>query len=207
MPRLDNAKYEKFAQLVAMGSTGVQAYKEAVSSDCLTKTAIEAASRLLADHNVSARVESLRIRADETLEKRLGWTKEKALRYLVEILETPVGEVDEYHRLAQEVTRDEIGGAQGKLRRGNDDEGNENVSPSATRVKIKLPSKTDAIKQLSAMVGWNEPEKIEVTGTVNHDHSFSGAMQKILKSGSPFGSKERDVTPRLAIEEKDEETS
>lgn len=184
---LENAKYEQFAQLVAFGHTGVQAYRDAVSTECTTKTAMEAASRLLANCKISTRVAELRILADETLEKRLGWNKEKAMRYLVEILETPVGEVDENHRLAQEVTRDEIGGQQGKLRRGDADEGNEITSAMGMRVKIKLPSKTEAMKQLAAMTTWNEPEKVEVThsGTIEHTHSFDGVLKSIIDSGSP----------------------
>lgn len=135
MPALKNVKYEKFAQAIANGSTGVQAYKDEVSEGCTTKTAMEAASRILADCKVSARVAELQKLANDTLEKRLGWNKEKALTYLVEVLETPVGEVDKLHRLAQEY-RD-----------------TEDCS------QIKLPSKADALKQLAVMCGWNEPEK------------------------------------------------
>jgi hypothetical protein len=53
----------------------------------------------------------------------------------VEILETPIGEVDKLHRLAQEF-RD-----------------TEDCS------QVKLPSKADAMKQIAAMCGWNDPEK------------------------------------------------
>lgn len=164
MPALKNPKWEKFAQAIANGATGVQAYRDEVAVDCTTKTAIEQASRLLADRNVSARVEELQKLAETTLEKRLGWNKEKALTYLVEILETPVGEVDEMHRLAQEVTRDEIGGQQGRLKQGQYEEGNERQSQPGERVKIKLPSKADAMKQIATMCGWNEPEKVEHSG-------------------------------------------
>jgi hypothetical protein len=159
MPALKNQNHEKFAQAVANGSTGVQAYKDQVSEGCTTMSAMTQASRLLADVKISSRVAELQKLANDTLEKRLGWNKEKALTYLVEVLETPIGEVDQNHRLAQEVTRDEIGGQQGKLRQGQYPEGNESSSPTGERVKIKLPSKADAMKQLAVMCGWNEPEK------------------------------------------------
>ena len=136
MPALKNLKWEKFAQAIANGSTGVQAYRDEVSDGCTTISAIQAASRLLADVNVSSRVEELQKMAETTLEKRLGWNKEKALTYLVEILETPVGEVDENHRLAQEIGYDMQG-----------------------QKKIKLPGKDSAMKQIAAMCGWNDPEK------------------------------------------------
>lgn len=164
MPMLENPKYEAFAQAVANGSTGVQAYKDHVSNGCTTKSAIERASHLLRDVNVSSRVESLRKTAEETLEKHLGWNKLKAMTYLVEVLETPIGEVDQNHRLAQEISFDSEG-----------------------QMKIKLPAKNDAMKQLSAMTSWNEPEKVEVThsGHIEHTHSFDGVLQSIIDSGSP----------------------
>lgn len=141
MPALKNAKHEKFAQAVANGLTGVQAYRDEVSDQCTTKTAMEAASRLLANCKIAARVDEIQKLVNDTLEKRLGWSKEKALSYLVEVLETPVGEVDQNHRLAQEVGFDVSG-----------------------QMKIKLPGKNEAMKQLAAMAGWNEPEqhKLEV---------------------------------------------
>lgn len=135
MPALKNQKHEKFAQAVANGSTGVQAYKDQVSEGCTTMSAMTQASRLLADVKISSRVAELQKLANDTLEKRLGWNKEKALTYLVEVLETPIGEVDKLHRLAQEYRDTEDG------------------------TTIKLPSKADAMKQLAVMCGWNEPEK------------------------------------------------
>lgn len=117
----------------------MQAYRENVAEPgSKTNTCMTQASILLSDPKVSERVSELRKMAEEALERRLGWNKEKALTYLVEILETPIGEVDQDHRLAQEI--------------GYDSEG---------QMKIKLPSKSDAMKQLSAMTGWNAPEKVE----------------------------------------------
>jgi hypothetical protein len=135
MPALKNVKHEKFAQAIANGSTGVQAYKDEVSEGCTTISAMTQASRLLADVKISSRVAELQKLANDTLEKRLGWNKEKALTYLVEVLETPIGEVSKAHRLAQEYCDTE------------------------DRSQVKLPSKADALKQLAVMCGWNEPEK------------------------------------------------
>lgn len=135
MPALKNPKHEAFAQAIANGSTGVQAYRDEVAIGCTTISAMVQASRLLADDKVSLRVAELQKLAETTLEKRLGWNKEKALSYLVEILETPVGEVDKLHRLAQE------------------------YKDTEDSSQVKLPSKADAMKQISAMCGWNEPEK------------------------------------------------
>lgn len=142
MPALKLPQWEAFAQAVANGATGVQAYRDCVSDGCTTKTAMEAACRILADCKVAARVEELQKLANTTLEKRLQWSKEKALSYLVEILETPVGEVTKDHRLAQEY-RDTEDSSQ-----------------------VKLPSKADAMKQLAVMCGWNAPDEVKHSGTV-----------------------------------------
>lgn len=116
---------------------------------------MERACVLLRDIKISSRVEELQKLAETTLEKRLGWNKEKALTYLVEILETPVGEVDQDHRLAQEVKDTEDG------------------------KQIKLPSKADAMKQIAAMCGWNEPEKIKHSGSVGLE-VLSEAVAKVF---------------------------
>jgi hypothetical protein len=135
MPALKHPPHEAFAQAIANGATGVQAYRDEVAIGCTTASAMVQASRLLADDKVALRVAELQKLANDTLEKRLGWNKEKALSYLVEILETPVGEVDKLHRLAQEF-------------RDTED-----------CTQVKLPSKADAMKQIAVMCGWNEPEK------------------------------------------------
>jgi len=58
-------KREKFAQLVATGKSGAEAYRRAFAVRPTTKpeTVQQSASRLLADPNVTARVEALRRRA------------------------------------------------------------------------------------------------------------------------------------------------
>lgn len=63
-------KREKFAQLVATGKSGAEAYRKAFAVRPATKpeTIQQSASRLLADPNVSARVEALRKRAVKKVE-------------------------------------------------------------------------------------------------------------------------------------------
>lgn len=141
MPALKNPKWEKFAQAIANGSTGVQAYRAHVAEpESKTNTCMTQASILLSDPKIAERVAELQKLAETTLEKRLGWNKEKALSYLVEILETPISEVNADHRLAQELKDTEDGR------------------------QIKIPSKADAMKQIATMCGWNEPEKVEHSG-------------------------------------------
>ena len=122
MPALKNSRHERFAELCAEGMSGAQAYRTAVSSRCTAESAMQAASRLLANVNVRSRVEELRKMAGDILRDRLGITKETLLRYHVAILDTPVGEVDANHWLAQEVSDTEHG------------------------KRVKMPSKLDAMK-------------------------------------------------------------
>ena len=70
-------KQEKFAREVASGKTQADAYRAAYSAGKMAdKTVIEAASRLMADSNISARVEVIRKpiteRAQITLESHLA---------------------------------------------------------------------------------------------------------------------------------------
>ena len=155
MPILKNPRHEAFAQAVASGSSGVQAYRDHVAKDgTTTGTCMMAASVLLDDSKVALRVEELKKKCEQIAERRFEFSKQKLIGYLLEVLETPVGELDQNHRLANEVTRDEIMG------------GDANDTAIITRVKIKGISKAEAAKQLSALCGWNEADKMEHSGTV-----------------------------------------
>jgi phage terminase small subunit len=68
--------------------------------------------------------------------------------FLADTIRTPIGKLDENHRLTQEHTVDEVG-------------------EMTMKTKIKMPSKLEAIKILNAMMGWNAPEE------VNHKHEIA----------------------------------
>lgn len=76
------AKQEHFAQCVADGMTQADAYRTAydVSANTLPETIWAEASRLMADHMVSARVKELR----EDLAEKALWTREDSVRELRE---------------------------------------------------------------------------------------------------------------------------
>lgn len=151
MPALKNTRHEAFAQAVANGSSGVQAYRAHVAQEgSKTSACMTGASILLDDPNVAQRVQELKKKCEQIAEKRFDFTKQKLIGYLLEVIETPVGELDQNHRLANEVTRDEIMG------------GDAEDTATITRVKIKGISKAEAAKQLAALCGWNEAEKLEI---------------------------------------------
>lgn len=64
------------------------------------------------------------------------------INYLADIIKTPAGHVTQDHKLAQEFLEEE------------------------TRTRVKMPSKTEAIKILNQMMGWNEPEQVVHTHSV-----------------------------------------
>jgi hypothetical protein len=109
-----------------------------------------AASRLLADDKVKSRVAELRTSFREVLEQQLGVKQETMARYLLGIIETPVGEVDENSSLAQEVKKSRKFVGKGEEAQEWEVE------------QIKTPSKLDAINTLNKMAGWYEPERVEI---------------------------------------------
>jgi len=138
---LKNVKHEVFCQEMATGR---------ISADAAYVRAGYApdrghAARLAARGNIVARITEIRAQNAEDARQLCKMTKADALQFLFEVITTNIGDVDENNRLAQEVTRDEI-------------------NKKLIRTKVKMPGKLDALKQMSVMCGWNEPEKIDVTG-------------------------------------------
>jgi len=151
VPRLDHKPHEEFARAIANGKSGTQAYRETVAAPgTKTDSCMVGASQLLAEPKIRQRVDELKAMADQVAERRLEFGKEKLIAFLIEAVETPVGDIDEKHRLANEVTRDEI--------MGSDPEDPVTVH----KVKIKGVSKAEAAKQLAQLCGWNSPDKLEV---------------------------------------------
>lgn len=139
-----NPKHEAFAQAVAEGCSGAQAYRENVSDQCTTASAMVGASRVLADINVALRVQELRMSFREVLEKKIGFKQETAARFLAEVIMTPLSEVTVSSPLCQEWSR--VDGEHSSTER------------------IKMPSKLDALDKLNKMAGWYEADKVAVEG-------------------------------------------
>jgi len=82
------AKQEKFAQCIADGMTQADAYRAAFDAGGMkAETIIQAASRLMANSNVCARVAELR----KKLENRHLWTREDSVRVLREVADSGKG--------------------------------------------------------------------------------------------------------------------
>lgn len=129
----------KFAELFLNGIPAGRAYEQAGYS-AKGDSADASASRLLKSEKVSAFVNAQRKKiADGCLRER--W---ELVAWLQDAIWTPVGEVGEDHPLALEMTKDEVG-------------------KTTVRTKVKMVSKMDAVKQLSAMMGWNAAEKVKIS--------------------------------------------
>ena len=133
MAALTQQKQEAFAQAVAAGVTGVMAYREHISARGTMKTATEAASRLLADPVVAARVAALRKLNGQVAEKQFKFSRVDALRWLLAVVKMPPGKA------------------------------NARSSVCEARVSRAEPyyvtvDKLAALKQIVAMCGWNHAD-------------------------------------------------
>jgi len=174
---LPDGQHELFAQRVAMCCySNTSCYMQAYGDDLKGDTARTNASRLLANANVAARVEHLKREGAKNAEADVG----EVIRLCLNIMRTPVGYVDEESPLAQEVTREEMGGPNGQLKRGNADSGNEEVTPTIMKVKVKIPGKLEAAKLLTEIKGWKKPQEVDLT--VNYTRPEE-ALQKAMGAG------------------------
>ena len=129
MPVLANARHEQFSLRMAAGEGQAAAY-QAVYTRCNSSTAHSGAHDLMKRPEIQARVLELKTAAAEAA----GFDLQKAVAYLTEIIETPVGEIAEDHRLCQEYTRTERAGT--------------------VTERVKMPGKLDALEKLAKLLGW-----------------------------------------------------
>lgn len=151
MPVLKNARHERFAQEIAKGAAGSSAYKTAgYTAD--GNAAEAAASRLLRDVKVSARIEELTGRAAAKVEATIErWTEEVAgLAHsdIRDVLEFGPG----YVRVKEGAT---LTAAQAALI--------SEVSMTKDGQRLKLHSKLDALEKLAKRFGWYAPEQHQHT--------------------------------------------
>ena len=85
-------KQEAFAQAVASGLTQSDAYRKSYKNNPSTKmeTINQAASRLMADSNISARVDELR----EQLSDKALWSREESVKTLLNVINDPDKKTD-----------------------------------------------------------------------------------------------------------------
>ena len=132
---LPNPKHEAFAQLIARGRNATESYQEVYGN---SKGAKESASRLMATFHVPARVSEIQ----EAAARKVEWALAQRMQFCRDVVETPIGEVDEKSRLCQSAKFSEAGR------------------------EFKMPDKLRAIELYTKLAGDGAPEKVEHSGSV-----------------------------------------
>lgn len=130
---LKNARQEKFAQNVANGLAFGEAYSKA-GYRANPDAAAKAGSRLAKTKLVKARIAELKAKQSDKSEM----SRDELRRYLIEVLQTPVGEINIKHRLSQ------------------------TYRETADSLEVKMPDKLKAAAELIKLCGWAEPDRIQV---------------------------------------------
>ena len=135
MAELPSIRHERFAEFVASGATYAEAYRR-VSGDC--KNTDVKGNQWLNKCGMKARIAELR--AENARKSELS--RAEALRWLSDLIRTPIGSVGKDSPLVQAYEEDS--------------EGN---------VKVRLADKIAGLQTLCRMTGWNEPDQVRPSGT------------------------------------------
>lgn len=153
---------QKFAESVALGKSATAAYLDA-RPGVAQSTARVNGSELSKHPRVQMAVASMRQALIEKATEEFILNRDEVLRVHTLAALTPVGQVDESHFLAQEVT----------YKYATDEDGmpilGPGGSPLVTEKKVKMVSKSDSLKEISKLQGFYKPEKLEITDTSTRD--------------------------------------
>jgi uncharacterized protein (DUF1501 family) len=127
-----NPRQRRFVELFTGGMSAVAAYVRAGYSP---NGADGAASKLQGNAKVSAAIQATQRKASEAA----AMDRSDLASYLVDVLQTPIGQITETHRLCQEWA----------------------MNPAGC-VNVKMPSKLAAARQLAEIMGWNKPAVVTV---------------------------------------------
>ena len=98
-------QHEKFAQMMALGASAAAAYKRHISPTAENESLWMAASRLTKVDKVAMRVSYLRSESGKVALKNFGIDAETVILQHMEIVTTPIGEIDETHPLCTKMKR------------------------------------------------------------------------------------------------------
>jgi Terminase small subunit len=122
MPSLENSRHEKFANLVASGMSASEAYGKAGYTE---KDGNHHGPRLMANDGVRKRVAELK----EAQSQKSELSRDQLREFLIELILTPAGTVNEKSRLCQ------------------------SYKVTAEAREIRMPDKLRAAEQLSKLCG------------------------------------------------------
>ena len=132
MAELPSIRHERFAEFVASGATYAEAYRRVIG-DC--KNTDVKGNQWLNKCGMKARIAELR--AGNARKSEL--TREEALRWLADLIRTPIGSVGKDSPLVQSYEVDSEG-----------------------KTKVRLADKLAGMQTLCRMTGWNEPDRIKL---------------------------------------------
>ena len=114
---------------------------------------------MLTNANVKALVSELR----KPQTKSALLKKEDLLRFLADVITTPLKEIGPDSRLCVEYTEETIsGGNRGQLKRGKASSGNETVGDPLLRRRVKKSDPLRAAEIYSKLLGYYEPDRVEI---------------------------------------------
>ena len=135
MGPLKNSRYEKFAQMVASGLTGSEAYRQ-VAGATAGKNADVLAARWMDSPGVRERLNELK----EANSRKATLSREQTIEFLCNVISTSAAKVEADSPLVQSAEF-----VDGKP------------------VKLRIPDKIAAVKELTKMCGWAQPNRIELS--------------------------------------------
>lgn len=128
MPALENPKHEAFAQNRASGMNQAAAYEAAGYTPSR-----QSAARLATNEDICSRVAELQAEAAAATK----FTKEKAIEFLVKVIQQPVGSLTADSVLAEE------------------------ISPTQHGTRVRMMGKAKALELLGKWAGWEKGTEAE----------------------------------------------
>ena len=149
MAVLKNSRHEKFAQAVASGLSGSEAYRRVVGA-AAGKNADVMADQLMDQHGVRERIAELK----EANSRKATLSREQTIIPI----NTSAAKVDVDSSLVQSVE-----------------------FVDGMPVKLRIPDKIAAVKELTKMCGWAQPNRIELSAT----DTLADFVNSIREAGGP----------------------
>jgi Terminase small subunit len=138
MSQLRNTRHEQFAQFVAHGSPQSEAYRRVVGNGASAKNANVHADEWMNRPGVRERVAELK----EANSRKATLSREQTIEFLCNVISTSAAKVEADSPLVQSAEF-----VDGKP------------------VKLRIPDKIAAAKELTKMCGWAKPDRIELAAT------------------------------------------
>jgi len=148
MKAILNDQQRHFVEGLVAGLSKEEAYRAAFPKCSNSRLARGSADRLLAKPYVQDHLAQYRAEIDQQMPMDII-TLQEILEFLTAVLRTPVGKVDVLSKLCQ------------------------GFKETKTAREIEMPDKLGAIGRMSALLGWNAPEKLE--------HDSDGMMELLLE--------------------------